>query len=239
MISFVIPAHNEETLLGETLRAVAHAATAVREPCQISVVDDASTDRTAALASAEGATVVRVDLRKIGAVRNAGARAATGEWLVFVDADTLMPAQTLAQTVAALRGGAVGGGAAVIVEPGAPRWVAITMAAVVWAFRRIKWAAGCFLFARRADFEAVGGFDEAYYASEEIHLSRALKKRGRFVIVPHPVVTSARKARLFGPVEFVKVVGRLAFLGTRAVKRREGLDLWYDGQREQKPPADS
>ena len=235
MISFVVPAHNEEALVGDSLRALMDAATAAGEPFEVVVVDDASTDRTAEIATAAGANVVRVDLRQIAAVRNAGARAATGQWLIFVDADTLVPAATIRQTIAALREGAVGGGAAVTLEPGSPWWLCFMMAAVVWGFRRIRWAAGCYLFARRADFEAVGGFDEAYYASEEVHLSRALKRRGRFVIVDHPVVTSARKARLFGPREFARVIVRVARLGTRAVKRREGLELWYDGQRESPP----
>ena len=236
MLSFVIPAHNEESVLAETLATLSSSARECGARFEILVVDDASTDRTAEIARAAGATVVAVALRKISAVRNAGARAAAGEWLIFVDADTLVPAATLRLTIAAFDAGAVGGGAAVVTEPGSPWWLRVTLAAVVWSFRRIRWAAGCYLFARRADFEAVGGFDENYYASEEIHLSRALKTRGRFVIVDHPVVTSARKARLFGAGDFARVLVRFAFLGTRAVKRREGLDLWYDGQREPKPP---
>jgi len=236
MISFVIPAHNEEGLLGQTLSHLYDAGRSSGEPFEIIVVDDASTDGTAEIAAAAGARVVAVGLRKIAAVRNAGARAAVGEWLVFVDADTLVAPETIMEMIGALRDGAVGGGAVVAVEPGSPRWVAALMAVVVWAFVRVRWAAGCFLFARREDFEAVGGFDEAYYASEEIHLSRALKRRGRFVIGSHPVVTSSRKARLFGAGELVRLLGRVAIQGTRAVKRREGLELWYDGQREPKPP---
>src|SRR6185436_3965835 len=57
-----------------------------------------------------------------------------------------------------------------------------------------QWAPGCFIFAERTAFERAGGFDERYFASEEIHLSRALKRLGPFVLLREPVVTSARKA---------------------------------------------
>ena len=118
-------------------------------------------------------------------------------------------------------------------EGDVPVWAPALMAVVVWMFCRLRWAAGCFLFARRDAFEAVGGFDEAYFASEEIHLSRALKRRGRFVIVREAVVTSSRKARMFSGWQLVKLMTRLAAGGKGALQRREGLEHWYDGQREE------
>src|SRR5262245_42148384 len=121
-LSFVIPAHNEEALLGETLCALRGAAEAVAEPFEIIVVDDGSTDRTAQVARSCGAAVVAVNLRQIAAARNAGARAARGDVLVFVDADTLVPAATLAEVVRRLRRGAVGGGARVRLDDGVPLW---------------------------------------------------------------------------------------------------------------------
>src|SRR5204863_4917548 len=108
VISLIIPAYNEEALLAGTLRALRAAADAAGVPYEIIVVDDGSTDRTAAIARAEGARVVSVTLRNIGATRNAGARAATGQLLIFVDADTMVPRDALAGAVAAFRDGAVG-----------------------------------------------------------------------------------------------------------------------------------
>ena len=90
-ISIIVPAHNEEALLGGTLRALGRAAANLGEDCEIVVVDDGSTDRTAEIAATLGARVVRVDVRHIAAARNAGARAAIGDVFVFVDADTLVP----------------------------------------------------------------------------------------------------------------------------------------------------
>src|SRR5205085_9617055 len=88
VISIVIPAYNEEALLAPTVRAVRESADATGVPYEVIVVDDGSTDRTAEIARAHGARVVSVELRQIGAARNAGVKAAAGDLLIFVDADT-------------------------------------------------------------------------------------------------------------------------------------------------------
>ena len=230
MISFIVPAHNEEALIGETLRILRASATELGEPFEIIVVDDASTDNTAEIADAAGASVKRVDRRQIAAVRNAGAKAAQGDVFIFVDADTHVPVETLRQTVAALKSGAVGGGAHFRFGSG-PVWTHMLGDAVQAVMGALSWAAGCYLFAKREDFEAVGGFDERYYASEELVLSQALKQRGRMVIVPEPVVTSGRKAHLHGPGELFRLVFNYAREGKRTLQRREGLHFWYDGRR--------
>jgi glycosyltransferase involved in cell wall biosynthesis len=231
MISLIVPAHNEEALLADTLRILRASAEALSEPFEIIVVDDASTDRTADIARSHGASVVATDRRQIGASRNAGAKASRGEILIFVDADTHVPAETLQAAVAAVHGGAVGGGARLEPDVGTPFWLA-KLAVLTVAFMRLaKWAAGCFIFARRETFAAVGGFDERYYATEEIVLSRALKKRGRFVILAQAVVTSGRKGHLYGPGHLFVLLWRLLRGGRAQLQKREGLDLWYDGRR--------
>ena len=87
MLSFIVPAFNEERYVGATLEAIDAAAKAVGEPYEIVVVDDASTDATATLATQGGARVVTVKRHQIPRC-NAGARASTGEILFFIDADT-------------------------------------------------------------------------------------------------------------------------------------------------------
>jgi GT2 family glycosyltransferase len=223
IVSLIVPAHNEEALLGATLDALGVAARGL--DAEIIVVDDGSTDRTAAIARAHGAGVVEVQMRQIAAARNAGARVARGQLLVFVDADTSVPAAVLHDAVAAWREGAVGGGAGAVFEPDAPRWAHRSIAFATWVLRKARWAAGCFLFADRAAFERAGGFDERYFASEEIHLSRAMKRLGRFVILPGDVLTSARKADHYSLGHSLWLIVRLARPGS--LRSREGLDFWY------------
>jgi glycosyltransferase involved in cell wall biosynthesis len=224
-LSIIIPAHNEEILLGATLEAIETAARATGERYEIIVVDDSSTDRTAEIASAHGARVVRAEVHQIAAARNAGARAARGGMLVFVDADTIVPPVALGEAVEALRGGAVGGGAGAVFEEEAPRWAHAAIALAAWILRTARWAAGCFFFAKREAFERAGGFDEQYFASEEIHLSRALKRFGRFVILPHTVLTSARKAEVYTMRHSLWLMLRMLWPGS--LKRRKGLEFWY------------
>ena len=232
MISFVVPAYNEERLLGATLLALHAAARSLDERYEVIVADDASTDRTAAVAEDSGARVVQIARRQIAAVRNAGARAALGDRLVFVDADTIVDEVVVRAAVQALQEGAVGGGAAVRFDGRVPRWANLLLPPVVWAFRVIGIAAGCFLFCRRSAFEAVGGFDETLYGAEEIAMSRALKRRGRFVVLRQSVATSGRKLRTYSALEILRMAARLAVRGPSALRSREGLELWYEDRRE-------
>src|SRR4051812_37220387 len=109
MVSFIIPAHNEELWLPRTLSAIHASVRACAEPWEIIVVNDASTDRTEEIARQCGATVVNVNYRQIAATRNSGARSASGERLIFVDADTIVAASVVASALRSMNKGAVGG----------------------------------------------------------------------------------------------------------------------------------
>ena len=228
LLSIIVPAHNEEALIAETLRAINAAARETGVAIELIVVDDGSTDRTAEIATANGARVVAVQVRQIAAARNAGARAARGGLLLFVDADTLISAAALRGAMAALQTGAAGGGAMPVFADGTPGWAVRTMTVTVWILRTANWAAGCFLFARRDAFERAGGFDERYFASEEIHLSRALKRVGRFVIIREKIVTSGRKAHTYSARHALWLAIRMLRPG--ALTRRDRLDFWYSKQ---------
>jgi glycosyltransferase involved in cell wall biosynthesis len=231
MISFVVPAYDEELLLGATLAAIRRAADACGEAHEVVVADDASSDRTAEVAERHGARVVRVAHRQIAATRNSGARAARGELLVFVDADTLIDAYVLRAALAALRSGAVGGGCAVRFDGSVPAYARIVTPLLVASFRTLGFACGCFVFCTRAAFEATGGFDEKLFGAEELAFSRALARLGRFVVLRESVATSGRKMRTHTGWEILGALGKLAIRGPRSVRRREGMEFWYGKRR--------
>ncbi|MFO0962842.1 MAG: glycosyltransferase [Phycisphaerales bacterium] len=230
--AIVIPAWNEEAVLPQTIAQLRECALAMGRPFELVVVDDASTDRTAEVAAAAGARVVRVERRQIAAVRNEGARATRAPWLVFCDADTFVPETVLRHALAELEAGAVGGGARVdfdaTASPAAEAFIAAFKS--LWYAQGL--AAGCFLFARRSDFDAVGGFDELYFAGEEYWMSRALQRRGRFVLLPEAVISSARKQRKLGLVRLLSQAFAPLLRGPSVLRSRDGLPLWYGGLRD-------
>lgn len=231
-LSIIIPAWNEERELPATLAQLVAVVAELGHSAEIIVVDDSSTDRTAAIAASFGARVERVEKRQIAAVRNAGARIARGTYLVFVDADTRVPYATLAAALRELDAGAVGGGAAVSMEGRMPLllWPSLMLFMLVW--KALGHAAGCFVWCRRDVFERIGGFDERFFASEEVWISKALKAEGRFVIVEPAVISSGRKLRLGSPLALLVYAIRVILRGPKGWQRREGLELWYDGRRE-------
>ncbi|HXW73263.1 MAG TPA: glycosyltransferase [Steroidobacteraceae bacterium] len=236
-ISFIVPAYNEERLLGSTLAAIVQASLAVAAAIEVIVVDDASTDHTAEIAQSQGARLVSVNHRHIAAARNAGARQARGQWLVFVDADTIVTEEVVRAAIKALSDGAVGGGCDVRFEGRLPIYGRVLIALVLPVYRALQLAAGCFLFCTRSAFDAVGGFDEALFAAEEAVLSRALRRQGRFVLLREHVITSGRKLRAHSGREILGGLLRLAVGGRKAFRRRDGLEIWY-GERRRDPGLD-
>src|SRR5947209_189649 len=110
MISFIVPAHNEELWIGKCLGSIRTTMDKLAEPYEVIVVDDASTDSTPQIAHQLGARTIRVEHRKISAVRNAGARVACGDVFFFVDADTQINERAVSAALSVLRSGAAGGG---------------------------------------------------------------------------------------------------------------------------------
>ena len=231
-VSFIVPAHNEEPLLAATLRAIRKAAARCAIEYEIIVVDDASTDRTAQVAADSGARVLSVRHRQIAATRNSGARAASGEVLVFVDADTLINEDVLRRALDTVAAGAVGGGASVRFDGHIPLYARVLTPWLTAMMRWMRLAAGCFVFCTRSAFDAAGGFDESLFGAEEIALSVALKKIGRFVILRESVLTSGRKLRTYSGLEVLGIMLRGALSGGKMIKRRDQMGLWYDPRRE-------
>lgn len=88
-VSFVVPARNEERLIADCVDSLRSQYTTF--PFEIIVVNNGSTDATAAIASAHGAKVVHEARPGLANARQAGLAAANGKYLIYVDADTRPP----------------------------------------------------------------------------------------------------------------------------------------------------
>ena len=232
-LSFIIPAYNEELELPATLAAVQRAILENGTPeHEIIVVDDGSTDQTAPIARAAGARVVPISKRHIAASRNAGGHAARGDVLFFVDADTRIRPAHISGALDALQSGYSGGSAQIEMEPDIPLWGHIFFRIFGTLYFANKLGAGAFLFTSRGNFEAVGGFDEQYFAGEEVYFTLALKKLAPFKILAEPMVTSGRKLRMYSARHVLSSLFSIVIRGPRAARSRKHLDLWYNGARE-------
>ena len=232
MISFIVPAYNEEQELPSTIAAIHNAARKANRQYEIIVVDDASADATAEIAREAATKVVSINRRQIAAARNAGARVARGDVLFFIDADTRISAQHVIDAVAALEAGYAGGGARVTIDRSIPLWGLILLRVFCTIYFALNLGAGAFLFTTRRNFDAIGGFDEQFFIGEEIYFSLALRKLGRFKVLGEPVVTSGRKLRMYSAREILGNSFAVLIRGPRAARSRDRLHLWYDGKRE-------
>jgi glycosyltransferase involved in cell wall biosynthesis len=230
MISFVVPAYNEEAELPSTLRAI-HSAAAGYE-YEIVLVNDGSTDATSAIGEQFGARVISIQRRQIAAARNAGARAAQGDVFIFVDADTRIGREHVRGALDALSEGFSGGSGRLAFDGEIPPWGKMMFHVFSTLYFGLNLGAGALLFTTRANFFTVGGFDEIYFAGEEVFFTIALKRLGKFTLLREPAITSGRKLRMYSGW---KVFGGLFSLlcgGPRAVMSRKKLDMWYGGERE-------
>jgi glycosyltransferase involved in cell wall biosynthesis len=239
-LSVVVPAFNEERLLTGSLAAIRDALRAFEGAgwaSELIVCDNNSTDRTAEIARNAGATVVFEPVNQIARARNAGAARATGDWLLFVDADSYPDTDLMNEVVDAIRGGrCLAGGATVAFETddALARWWILA-----WNFmsRHAHLAAGSFVFCEAAAFRELRGFSQELYAAEELdlfwRLKRLARKRRREIVIlhRHPLRTSGRKAKLYTKREFFWFLLKTALLGGRTLRSRASCYAWYDGRR--------
>ena len=239
-ISVIVPAFNEEKLLGASLAEIKSAAFAFTQlgwEFELIVCDNNSTARTAEIARAGGATVVFEPFNQIGRARNTGAAAATGDWLLFVDADSHPSVELLAEVAdAVVSGKYLAGGSTVWLDQ---RVFAADVFTRLWnglsRFQHLL--AGSFIFVETAAFRKLGGFSHEFFAAEELDLSRRLKvlarAAGKQVIIlhRHPLKTSARKMKLYSARELVVFFMRTLLHHRRTLSSRDAAYLWYDGRR--------
>lgn len=241
-ISIVIPARNEEAYLPRLLDSVdvaRRAHPAGEAAIEVIVADNVSTDATAAIAASRGCRVVGVEKRVIGAVRNAGALSASGEVLVFVDADARVHPGTFAGIDAALATSRFVGGATGVRLERMSLGIAVTYALLVpfvWLTRMDTGPTFC----RRADFEAIGGYSETMLFGEDVKLLVDLRRLGkprrqRLVrLTSYKAVASTRKFDRYGDWHYLRMLVRL---GPKLLLRRAdevdafAHDYWYADRR--------
>ena len=241
MVSFIVPAHNEQTCLPRTLQAIHESARVTGRSYEIIVADDASTDATGEIARQNGARVVSVNHRQIAATRNSGGRAATGEQLFFVDADTTINARAVAAALRAMEKGAVGGGGPTWLGKGevVPLYVWLLGLLSVIGPKLIGFTGGAFMFCTREAFQATGGFNERLFWGEEGVFALALKREGRFAVVWNPVLTSGRRFRKTSALQLMAGAVRMIFSPVKMITQRSSVQkIWYDSNRadDDKPP---
>ncbi|MSU59289.1 MAG: glycosyltransferase [Pedosphaera sp.] len=239
-ISIIVPAFNEERLLGNslvTINSVRPVFTRAGFECELIVCDNNSTDRTAEIARAAGATVVFEPVNQIARARNTGARAATGDWLLFIDADSHPTAELFAEVTEQIQSGKCLAGGSTIRLEGNYRVANFVTGIWNWKSRSRRWLAGSFIFCDAAVFRKIAGFSHEFYAAEELDLSRRLREvaevDGREIVIlhRHPLLTSARKMQLYTTWEQVRLLLRVVWSRGRALRDRETCHSWYDGRR--------
>lgn len=240
MISVVIPAYNEEKLLESTLMAVREASQAWHTrgwTSECIVCDNNSTDRTSEIARNQGARVVFEPFNQIGRARNTGAAAATGDWIVFVDADSLPTSELFAAAGEAIASGKVlAGGSTLRLE--ADAWD-VRLMIRLWNHlsRFMGWMAGSFIFVEADAFRRIGGFSPGIFAGEELDLTHRLKivaraERKKVVILRSaPLLTSARKLELYSRTEIFSFLLRFITRRKSTQANRDACAVWYDGRR--------
>jgi len=219
-LSVVVPALDEA---GQIAAALASA----RGPggAEVIVVDGGSRDDTAALARAAGATVLAAE-RGRARQMNAGAAAATGDVLLFLHADTWLPAETTLVISAALRDPAVAYGRFDVCFD-SPRWPFRLIARLMNARSRLSGicTGDQAIFVRRQPFETLGGYPDIPLM-EDVELTRRLKRMGRLAALRTPVTAAARKWEREGILRTILLMWTLRLLYFVGVSP-ERLHAWY------------
>ncbi|MEE4265988.1 MAG: glycosyltransferase [Desulfobacteraceae bacterium] len=201
--SVLVPAHNEEGYIGNCLQSIKSAADNVTDEVEIIVALNRCNDQTADIAAGYQAVIVNEDRKNLARIRNAAARAATGDVIVTIDADSQMSRNMFVEIGAKLSAAKyIGGG--VMIRP--ERWsLGIFMSLLtVLPFLLIHRLSGGLFWCHRKDFEAVGGFNETLVSAEDLDFAKRLKAHGkktakRFKMITRAhIITSCRKFDTLG-----------------------------------------
>lgn len=239
-ISVIIPAFNEEKLLPATLAALKSTLPVFHErgwETELIVCDNNSTDRTGEIARAAGAKVVFEPMNQIARARNTGVSLATGDWVLILDADSQPSRELLGDAAEAITSGRC----ILVGTTLQPDEIYFTSWAIykIWngLSRWRRWATGPFIFCETAVFRQLKGFNEKLYSSEDIDFSLRMRPLARqsgksiLILNRHPLVTSARKFKLYRWRDYLWFLTKTLFTGGRTLLDKKACYTWYDGQR--------
>lgn len=187
LISIIIPTLNEARNITKTLAAISRTART-----EVIVVDGGSTDDTVALAESLGARVMKNISSKAGQM-NTGANAAIGEVLLFLHADTLLPANFENRIAESLHAHGFSAGAFQLRIDSNARGLRLVELIANLRSRYLQMPYGDqAIFLSRTAFNNIGGFPDLPIM-EDFELIRRLRRRGKIVMVPESVLTSPRR----------------------------------------------
>jgi rSAM/selenodomain-associated transferase 2 len=192
--SIIMPVVNEEAVLEKHLSHLVSQCS--HHDCELLIVDGGSTDRTTEIAQRFGTVMISQRGRAIQ--MNAGAAAATGEVLLFLHADTLLPDDAFCAIEHALAAQDVVGGA-----------FQICFNCNQWRYRLVAWTTNLrsrirniftgdqAYFIRTSSFNTIGGFPDQPLM-EDLEIITRLRNTGKVVLLPQYVTTSARRHEKMG-----------------------------------------
>jgi peptidoglycan-N-acetylglucosamine deacetylase len=184
-VSVVIPALNEADLLPRCLLALMPSAR--EHGSEVIVVDNGSTDETAAIARRMGATVVSEPRRGYVFALNCGVRASRHPIVAITDADTMVGQEWLSSIVRTFHNGDVVASIGPVAFDGLPFFSLFR-----WVMRRELWGAN--MAFRRSAYDLVGGFDERVNLFVDIVFGRTLARHGEIAFARRQAVrTSGRR----------------------------------------------
>ena len=241
-ISIIIPAYNEEDFLPRLLDSIKIARSRYlggKGAIEVIVVDNDSVDNTAELARVQGCRVTNESKRIIAAVRNTGARLATGKVLAFVDADSIIHPETFNAIMECLSSGKVVAGATGV----RMERFSVGIAAAYIIMVPMVWLTGMdtgVVFCLKDDFEKIGGYNEERRFAEDVNFLWDLKKRGKpsgrklARVTSVKAICSTRKFDEHGEWHYVKMLLRFLFtiLFSRKSMDKFAEKYWYGRQRK-------
>lgn len=239
-LSVIIPAYNEAKRIGKCLTSVRDALSANTRAgleTEIIVADNNSSDATPEIAASHGAQVVFEPVNQIARARNAGGMAATGDWLLFFDADSTLPAGAIKDMLSTIETGKYAGGGSTLVFDQAAWWLKGVIAIANVFFRMVHLTAGCFIFCRADAFREIGGFSRELFAAEDAYFGWDLRRWGKArglqttILRRHPPVTSSRKLELYSRGEMLAQMVRFFVFPRSSIRDRRHLRIYYDGRR--------